>query len=64
MTDFFLGLEQHLMLLEMRRLEVRLQLFEIGLRKQAQQKVLHGSLPKGRRERKELSAIGAYSGIR
>ena len=48
------------MLLEMRRLQMRGEMLQVGGRKQTE-KIVHNVLPCDRRERRELSAIGAYA---
>jgi hypothetical protein len=48
------------MLLERHGLEMRLEPIEVVLAELAEQKVLYGALPWIRRERKELSGIGAF----
>ena len=55
------GFHQHLLLLEKDRAQMRLQQRAIAVRKQGEKLIgfLHQALPVDRRERRELSAIGA-----
>ena len=41
MADLFVRLEQHMMLVEARRLQMRFEILQVGREKQAEQKVLH-----------------------
>jgi hypothetical protein len=61
-TDTLVRLEQHVALFEFYRLQMRSEKFRVGRREQAEQKILHGAILIDRREREELSAIGALAG--
>ena len=60
MADLLVRLEQRMMLFETHRLQMRFETLQVGRREQAEQEVLH-CMPFlcDRRERRELSAIGA-----
>jgi hypothetical protein len=62
--DYPFGFEQHRVLLERGDLEIRLKSLEVVLAELVEQKVLHSALLRDRRERKELSAIGALTDTR
>ncbi|WP_456624813.1 hypothetical protein [Bradyrhizobium sp. URHC0002] len=64
MLDYPFGFEQHRVLLERGDLEIRLKSLEVVLAELVEQKVFHSALLRDRRERKELSAIGALMDTR
>jgi hypothetical protein len=61
MLDLAVGLKQDRMLRKSGGLEMGFETLKIGLGDLRQQKVLHHALPGDRRERRELSAIGALA---